>query len=67
MPEVEIWDSKFNSVTSKYSVSGDLYLNFDAEPSADYFVECRFLPVNRGYADPRDSGGYDLTVLSATK
>jgi hypothetical protein len=67
MPQVEIWDAKFSSVTSKYSVSGDLYLNFDAEPSADYFVECRFLTVNRNYADPRDSGGYDLTVLSVTK
>ena len=67
MPEVEIWDSKFDSVTSKYSVGGDLYLNFDAEPSADYFVEVRFIPGNKGFADPRDSGGYDLTVLPSTE
>ena len=67
MPEVAIWDGKFSSVISKYSVSGDLYLSFDAEPSADYFVECRFLTANRNFADPRDSGGYDLTVLSVTK
>ena len=67
MPEVEIWDSKFNSVTSKYNVYGDVYLNFDAEPSADYFVECRFIAVNRGFADSQDSGAYELTVLSNAK
>jgi hypothetical protein len=67
MPEIEIWDSKFNSVTSKYNVYGDVYLTFDAEPSADYFVECRFITVNRGFADSKDSGAYELTVLSSAK
>jgi hypothetical protein len=67
MPQVEIWDSTFTTVTSGYSVGGDLYVVFDAEPSADYFVECRFLTVNRNFADARDSGGYDLTVVTAAK
>ena len=64
MPEVEIRDSNFNSVKSSYKVFGDLYVEFDAAPSAEYFVECRFLTVNQNFADAGDSGAYEVTVLS---
>jgi hypothetical protein len=67
MPEVEIWNSAFQSVITKYNVFGDLYFSFDAEPDAEYFVECRFIIVNRNFADPQDSGAYELTVLRIDK
>ena len=38
-----------------------------AEPPADYFVECRFVPTKGKFADPKDSGGYTLTVMPATQ
>jgi len=59
--EAVVWDGKFNSVTSKDS-AGDLYLSFDALPSADYFLEVRLW--NPG---PQEAAVYDLTFLSALK
>lgn len=63
MPTVTVWNSSFKSVKSEYNVFGDLYFNFQVEPSADYIVECAFIEVNQTFANPDDPGAYDLTVL----
>jgi TIR domain len=62
-PTITVWDSTLTSVKSEHNVFGDLYFDFQVEPSADYIVECAFIRVNQNFADPEDSGAYELTVL----
>jgi hypothetical protein len=64
-PSVTVWNQKFESVASNYSVGGDLYLSFTADPGTAYYVECHFISINisstSGYSD--DTGEYNLTVI----
>lgn len=67
-PSVTVWNDAFESVTSNYSVGGDVYLSFQARPGRVYYLECQFISVNLSpneAAYEGDPGEYRLTVIVA--